>query len=302
MWRLRHRWQARVVLAVALGVTAVWSYVLLARTPGWNSWLRDAVLIGGLAVSVLIAGWTHLLGKAGGLVVAAAVLLALLGPGAYSVATAATTHSGAIPTAGPAGAGGFGGAPGGFGGAPGGRGGFVAGPPDGVTGAAPGGLAGPRQGGFARSLPQGGFPRSLPQGGLRGGAAGLLNGSTPSAALTAALKSSADRYTWVAATIGSNQASRYQLAAGKPVMAIGGFNGTDPAPTLAEFQKLVAAGRIHYFIGGGEFGGGGGGPDGTGGASASSTSSEITAWVQSHFTSVTIGGATVYDLTPATSS
>ena len=65
---------------------------------------------------------------------------------------------------------------------------------------------------------------------------------------------------------------------------------------LAEFQKLVAAGRIHYFIGGGGFGGGGGGPDGTGGASVSSTSSEITAWVQSHFTSVTIGGAVVYDL------
>jgi 4-amino-4-deoxy-L-arabinose transferase-like glycosyltransferase len=291
MWRLRHRWQARAVLAVALGVTAVWSYALLARTPGWNPWLRDAVLVGGLAVSVLIAGWTHLIGKAGGLVVAAAVLLALLGPGAYSVATAATTHSGAIPTAGPAGARGFG--PGGFGGAPEGQAGLFAGPPGGFTGAAPGGLAGPRQGGSARRLPQGGF---------RGGAEGLLNGSTPSAALTAALKSSADRYTWVAATIGSNQASGYQLAAGKPVMAIGGFNGTDPAPTLAEFQKLVAAGRIHYFIGGGRFGGGGGGPGGTGGASVSSTSSEIMAWVQSHFTSVSIGGAVVYDLTPATSS
>jgi hypothetical protein len=224
-------------------------------------------------------------------VVAAAVLLALLGPGAYSVATAATTHSGAIPTAGPAGARGFG--PGGFGGAPEGQAGLFAGPPGGFTGAAPGGLAGPRQGGSARRLPQGGF---------RGGAEGLLNGSTPSAALTAALKSSADRYTWVAATIGSNQASGYQLAAGKPVMAIGGFNGTDPAPTLAEFQKLVAAGRIHYFIGGGRFGGGGGGPGGTGGASVSSTSSEIMAWVQSHFTSVSIGGAVVYDLTPATSS
>jgi 4-amino-4-deoxy-L-arabinose transferase-like glycosyltransferase len=291
MWRLRHRWEARVVLAVALGVTAVWSYVLLARTPGWNPWLRDAVLIGGLAVSVLIAGWTHMLGKAGGLVAAAAVLLALLGPGAYSVATAATTHRGAIPTAGPTGAGGFG--AGGFGGALGGRAGSFAGRPGSVTGAAPGGLAGPRQGGSARSLPQGGF---------RGGAAGLLNGSTPNAALTAALKSSADRYTWVAATIGSNQASGYQLAAGKPVMAIGGFNGTDPAPTLAEFQKLVAAGRIHYFIGGGRFGGGGGSPDGTAGASVSSASSEITAWVESHFTSVTIGGAIVYDLTPATSS
>src|SRR5207237_4213309 len=87
MWRLRHRWQARVVLAVALGVTAVWSYVLLARTPGWNPWLRDAVLIGGLAVSVLIAGWTHPPGKAGGRVAPAAVRVALIGPADYAWAT-----------------------------------------------------------------------------------------------------------------------------------------------------------------------------------------------------------------------
>jgi 4-amino-4-deoxy-L-arabinose transferase-like glycosyltransferase len=109
----------------------------------------------------------------------------------------------------------------------------------------------------------------------------------------------------VAATVGSNQASGYQLATGKPVMAIGGFNGTDPAPTLAEFQKLVAEARIHYFIEGGGFAGGGfrgggGGPVGGGGSSVSSASTQITAWVQSHFTSESIGGATVYDLTPAT--
>ena len=40
-------------------------------------------------------------------------------------------------------------------------------------------------------------------------------------------------------------------------MAIGGFNGTDPSPTLAQFQQYVAEGKIHYFIGGGGFGGGG---------------------------------------------
>ena len=47
------------------------------------------------------------------------------------------------------------------------------------------------------------------------------------------------RYTWVAATVGSNNASGYQLATGDPVMAIGGFNGSDPSPTLAQFQQLV---------------------------------------------------------------
>ena len=38
-------------------------------------------------------------------------------------------------------------------------------------------------------------------------------------------------------------------------MAIGGFNGTDPSPTLAQFQQYVAEGKIHYFIGGGTGGG-----------------------------------------------
>ena len=31
-------------------------------------------------------------------------------------------------------------------------------------------------------------------------------------------------------------------------MAIGGFNGSDPSPTLAQFQQWVAEGKIHYFI------------------------------------------------------
>ena len=90
------------------------------------------------------------------------------------------------------------------------------------------------------------------RGRIRGGAAGgLLNGSTPGKQLTALLSADASRYSWVAAATGSNTASGYQLATGDPVMAIGGFNGTDPAPTLAQFEKYVAEGRIHYYIGGG---------------------------------------------------
>ncbi|GAB06490.2 putative glycosyltransferase, partial [Gordonia amarae NBRC 15530] len=34
--------------------------------------------------------------------------------------------------------------------------------------------------------------------------------------------------------------SGYQLESGYSVMPIGGFNGTDPSPTLERFQKLVA--------------------------------------------------------------
>jgi len=71
-------------------------------------------------------------------------------------------------------------------------------------------------------------------------------------------------------------------------MAIGGFNGTDAAPTLAQFQDLVAQGKVHYFIGsgGGGFGGGRGG-----------TSSEISTWVAENFQAQTVGSTTIYDLT-----
>jgi len=76
-------------------------------------------------------------------------------------------------------------------------------------------------------------------------------------------------------------------------MAIGGFSGSDPAPTLAQFEADVQAGDVHYFIAGGGPGGGGG----FGGGGGTDAAGQITAWVQSHYKSTTIGGTTVYDLT-----
>ncbi|TMR10044.1 glycosyl transferase, partial [Nonomuraea zeae] len=122
------------------------------------------------------------------------------------------------------------------------------------------------------------------------GMGGLLNAGTPSAELTTLLKNGASGYTWVAATVGSNNAAGYQLASGGPVMAVGGFNGTDPAPTLEQFKQYVAEKRIHYFIGTGM----GGGGRSTGG---SDEAAQIAAWVQDTFTSTTVGGTTVFDLT-----
>jgi hypothetical protein len=77
-------------------------------------------------------------------------------------------------------------------------------------------------------------------------------------------------------------------------MAIGGFNGTDQSLTLAAFQQLVSNHEVHYFIAGGVFGGGG-----QGGTGRSDDASTIQSWVESHFTSRTVGGVTVYDLTSA---
>ena len=166
----------------------------------------------------------------------------------------------------------------------------------------PGGLAGnqgssvpPARGGQAGSAAGGGFsPGAANRRGSTGaGIGGLLNSSTPSAAITDALRSSASHYTWVAAAVGSNEAAGYQLAAREPVMAIGGFNGTDPAPSLAEFEHYVKEKKIHYFIASGT---GFGGPSGAG----SDDASLITSWVESHFTATTIGGVTVYDLSAGT--
>ena len=120
---------------------------------------------------------------------------------------------------------------------------------------------------------------------------GLLDAATVTDEMKALLEANADSYTWVAATVGSQSASGYQLATGDPVMAIGGFNGSDPSPTLAQFQQYVAEGKIHYFIGGG--GMGGGGRTGNGG---SNCSAQIAEWVAANYTATTVGSTTVYDL------
>jgi len=124
-----------------------------------------------------------------------------------------------------------------------------------------------------------------------GGGGGLLNGSRSTTTLDQLLAQDADSYTWVAAAIGSNSASGYQLSTGLPVMAIGGFNGSDPSPTLAQFRQYVEEGRIHWFIGGGR----GGGPSAGGG-----TSGQISAWVQENFQARSVDGVTVYDLSAGT--
>ncbi len=112
-----------------------------------------------------------------------------------------------------------------------------------------------------------------------------------SSALAKLLEQGASRYKWVAATEGSEGAAPLELATGDAVMAIGGFNGTDPWPTLAAFKELVASHEIHYYVGQGSqsFGGGQG-------------SSAIAAWVAAHFKKETVGGQAVYDLTQPLSS
>jgi 4-amino-4-deoxy-L-arabinose transferase-like glycosyltransferase len=123
---------------------------------------------------------------------------------------------------------------------------------------------------------------------------GILEASHPSAEMIALLGDDAGSYRWVAATVSANQAAGYQLATGDPVLAIGGFNGTDPSPTLGQFRRDVTAGRIHWFVARGA------GP-GFGGQGATE-GQRITAWVRAHFAPTTVDGVTLYDLTAAPSA
>ncbi|MFH9430290.1 ArnT family glycosyltransferase [Streptomyces sp. NPDC017615] len=327
LWERRAETWAGVALAAASVASGAWGYVLLDRTPDHLPWLKWLVLVGGLvaALGLLFLGRAPrslALGAA-----SVGLVAALAGPTAYTLSTVNSAHTGSIPTAGPAGASMMG-----FGGRPGGRG-------EGMRGGFPGGMPGgqnpqgqtPPGGAGGQGFPGGGFPgqggqngqgqgngqgrqngQGFPGGNLpgttrtgeggrmgAGGAGGLLDGANVSAEAEKLLKADADSYTWVAASTGSQNAASYQLATDKAVMAIGGFNGTDPSPTLAQFKRYVAKGQIHYYISGGGMGGGmgraGEGLGGMGGASG--TASGISTWVEANFKKVTVGSATFYDLT-----
>jgi hypothetical protein len=273
-----------VLLASAVAVTGIWSAVLLERSPTFAPGLAVLVAALGIGAALVIVAMPAMRSAVMASVITVALVAAFAGPAAYTINTVLTPHSGAIPSAGPAVTAAFGGGgPGGFGGRGFGRGGF------------PGGGAGRTGFGPPVGFGGGAFPRGgLGTGGVIGrggpGASGnggsFLNASAPGAALVKMLQSDAAGYSWVAATIDANSAAGYQLATDDPIMAIGGFNGTDPAPTLAQFEQYVAQGGIHYFIGADRGLGGGSG-----------TSSTIAQWVAQNFSSTTVDGVTVYDLT-----
>ena len=322
-WRHRFGWGGRSVAATALAVTAVWAFILLDRTPHWLPWLRWVVIVAGLAGAGLLLAGPQLASLSRSrrsrlalavAPLALALVAGLAGPAAYALDTVSTTYTGSIPSAGPQ-SGGLGGGPGG--GGPGGAGALRGGPGGGSatgtppggsgsggtppggsgsggtapggTGSRPGGSSGTGSlsGGTGTTSRAGGFGGAGGPGGSGGGGAGGLAGNTSvNKALVKLLEQDASKYKWVAATEGSEGAAPLELATGDAVIAIGGFNGTDPWPTLAAFEALVAKQEVHYYIGQGSesFGGGRG-------------SSAIASWVAAHFKKETVGGETVYDLT-----
>jgi hypothetical protein len=295
LWRARfeQRWAAPA-LAVVVAGSSLWAWDLLGRSADFVPWLRVLVPMVGLAAALVIAVSTLLPRTVAAAAAVLGLVTVLAGPAAYALQTASTAHTGSIPTAGPTVTGaGFGPGGGGPGGGFAGR--AFAGAQRGQAGQAQGGRGfGPQAGqalggqGFASRGGQG-----FGAGGRGGGMGGLLDAATPSSQMIALLKQNASSYTWAAAMVGANNAAGYQLASGQAVMPIGGFNGSDPSPTLAQFQQDVAQGRIHYFIGGGM---------GMQSAGGSNDATEIAAWVQQNFTATTVAGTTVYDLSTGTAS
>ncbi|MEV8148718.1 glycosyltransferase family 39 protein [Arthrobacter sp. NPDC080073] len=249
LWRGRRYWPARIVLAVVILGSSAWSAVLLGRDASWLPWLRIVIVVLGVVAAAAILLRLDSLKPAGRFrnATAAAVVVSLLagglGTAAWTLATAATAHSGSIPTSGPAGS-----AMGGF---------------------------GNRAGGFGAA-------------GGAGQAGGPGSEGTADAGLTALLTSTTTK--WSAIVSGASQAASLELATNTNVIALGGWNGGDPYPTLAQFQDMVAKGQIGYYIAGGGMGGGGG-FRGQGG------NSEVASWVQANFQAQTVGSSTVYKLT-----
>ncbi|WP_435581892.1 ArnT family glycosyltransferase [Amycolatopsis thermoflava] len=221
LWQGRANFAARAVLAGLVAVTAVWDYILLARTPDYLPWLKFVVAALGLLVSTgLLAGVTQFR-RIGAVLVTAAVLVLGLGGAAYGVTTASVAHNGSTPASGPG---------------------------------------------------------TSAMGGMGPGR------ESSSAELATLLSQTTTK--WAAAVSGSQQAASLELATGKAVIAIGGWDGSDASPTLEQFQAYVAAGEIKYYIADGQ------GMRGSG----ETSSSEIQAWVEANFTTTTIGGTTVYVL------
>jgi 4-amino-4-deoxy-L-arabinose transferase-like glycosyltransferase len=272
MWQAYRRSRAWAwVLPLAVALTGGWSFVVLRRTPDWLPWLPWVVLGASLvAVVVLVLARVRarVTARFAAVALAAAVVAGLAGPAAYAVTPLQSPINGTNPTAGPSsgrtGLGGPGGTPGRM-------------PGDGQL---PGGGNQPGDGQLPDSADQpGGDPQNgrTAAGGRGSGRSGLMGRGGPgggvSDAMAAYLVAHQGSATWLVAVGSAQQASGLILSTGKPVIAMGGFTGSDPAMTVDRLRSLVSSGQLRYVMPGS-----GGGP-GRG-------NSEVTSWVQQNCTAV----------------
>ena len=138
-------------------------------------------------------------------------------------------------------------------------------------------------------------------GGMQGGRGQMPRTGSANTTLISYLQANRASAKYLVATYGAQSAASIITATGESVLPIGGFDGSDPYPTLDGFKKLVASGQLRYVLGGGQggMGGGMGGPGGMPGGAGSpgqqtgttnavaTNSSTISSWVTSACTLVT---------------
>ncbi|KAB8185063.1 glycosyltransferase family 39 protein [Microbispora catharanthi] len=249
MWRAARASAAwRLILAAAVAVTGAWSFVVLRRTPEFVPWLAWAVA-GGTVVAALALAATPLAGRGtgrggpagrGGRAAARITAVALAAAVAAGLAGPAAYAVTPLGTA--------------------------------VNGTNP--TAGPSQG-MGGPFGRGGFGGFGGPGGRQGGRGMRGPGGQVDAAMAAYLKRNKGGATWLVAVDSAQSASSLILSTGEPVIAMGGFTGSDPAMTVDKLQRYVAEGRLTYIL----IGDGGFGP-------SRGASSEVTEWVKAHGTQV----------------
>jgi 4-amino-4-deoxy-L-arabinose transferase-like glycosyltransferase len=232
-------------LPAAIAVTGGWAFVLLRRTPSWNPWLAWTILaLTGLAVIGLLASGARRKLALGAVIVG--LTAALAGPAAFSAQAALSgTGNGTNPTAGPASSSGMGG----------------------MGGSRPSGQAPAAQTSSETSSSESGAPSA--QGG---------GGGEVSSALISYLQKNQGTATWLVAVSSAQSASSIILQTGEPVIAMGGFTGSDPAMTVAKLKQYIAEGKLKYVLITSDNRGG-------------TTTSTITTWLKSN---ATVVSSTVY--------
>lgn len=266
---------ARWALPVAAGtvlVTVVWAVVVIRRVPSWHGWLAWLVLLLGLAaVGLLVAAlWTVRLVPAA---LGGALLAVLIAPTAWAVSVPGGSGSamgGANPTAGPLtmsfGAGQPSGGSGGGFEIPGGGGAGGSGMPGGSSGQMPDGMptdmpgfpgegsgSGSVPGGMTPSAPesgggstQGGF---APPGGFAGTGGGTTLTSDQRKILDYTTEHSGGARITLAVEGGATGAATFILNSDATVIGMGGFIGSDDAPSVPQLRKWTRNGELRYVLG-----------------------------------------------------
>ena len=99
-----------------------------------------------------------------------------------------------------------------------------------------------------------GIPTAGPTLLTSGGNSGGIGSGSVNSGLLKYVEAHQGNAKYLFATSNASTAAPYIIKSGKAVMAIGGFNGTDPAITLKQFKALVKSGDMKYYLSSGRSG------------------------------------------------